>query len=193
MIQFPKYRLDIDITLPQIGTRIQNAEIDIQMEPSAAYRQFHPLEWKVIPNQAYVDIDMSAWRAEFDVENPVAWSEKIVGEGGAFLARETGWRAKNGDLFYFATPGDLRPLLDFAMHYFALQDERYASWNVDWSPKNRPQITAVMDVAQRFDVAPLSDSAYSFSITASPAVVEIYLAVQPETRMRATPIFDERV
>ena len=190
MIQFPRYRLDIDITFAQLGTHTKNAEIDIQMVPSATERMLNPLEWKVIPREAHIEIDNSAFREEYDIEETPRWVEKKAGQSRAVLAQETAWRARNGDLFYFATPGDLRGVTDYALHYFAHQDNQEI--NIDLTQHGGLKVTCDLEPTQRFQIAPLSDSTYRFDITASRAEVDIYLAVQPKLQIRATRL-DERV
>ncbi|MCL2497756.1 MAG: DUF6470 family protein [Symbiobacteriaceae bacterium] len=192
MVQIPRYNLEINITFAQIGIQTQNAQLEMQMEPSAAWRQFNPPQWQVIPKDAYIEINYDAWRAEFDIETPVRWTEKIVAEGRVELEEENRWRARNGDLCYRATPGDKRPVIDFAMHFFHLQEANAWS-NVGLSPVAQPDITAVVDPAQRFQWEPFAAAAFSFRITATPPSVEVYLEVQPEVRIRAIPLLDARV
>ena len=188
----PRYNLDIEITLPQIGVRSENAQVEIQMEPSAASRQFHPPEWHAVERNAFVEIDNSAWRAEFDIETPVLFTEKIVAEGRSELEQENAWRARNGDLCYRARPGDKTPVIDFAMHYFNVQDAK-VEFNVDYTPHARPIITGHVDPMQKLQFEPWSAAAFGYRITATPPSVEIYLAVQPSIRMHAEAIYDERV
>ena len=193
MIRFPSYTLDIKITLPQLAVESKRAELDIQMEPSAGWRQLHILDWRIIPKDAYIEINNDAFRAEHDLEQVVPFTEKLAGESRSTLASETAWRAKNGDMCYFAKPHDMRPVMDYAMHYFDLQDAKAASYNVALGPRSSPQIIPHVDPAQKYEVAPLMDSAYSFSFNYTPAQVRTYLAVQPELQIKAIPHLEKRV
>jgi len=192
MIQFPRYRLDTDLTFPQVGLQIRQAEMDIQMRPSPAERSLNPTAFTVIPRQVEFSIDYRELETYLDDEPPVRFTEKYVGEGSALLEQETSWRAHNGDLYYRATPGDLRPMLDFAMRYFHSQDEHAANWNIALAPQHRPQAIFKVEPSQRLQFPPLITEAYSLQITASMPQANAYLAVKPEIKMRATRL-DQRV
>jgi hypothetical protein len=165
----------------------------MEMEPSATDRMLNPVEWRVVPRNAYVNVDNTNLFTEFDIETPIAWTEKINAEGEQLLVEGNQWLARNGDMYYRATPGDNRPFMEFAMRYFARQDQRAASWNVALAPNSKPIISAVVDPAQTYEVEPLANAAFSYRFSVSPHSVEIYLAVQPEIQMRAIPKFEQRV
>ena len=193
MIQFPRYDIDIQITYAQVAARTTDAVVDFQMEPSPAERMLNPIEWRTVPREAHIEINTDEFRREFDIELPVDWSEKLAAESRMELEEGNRWRANNGDLYYRATPGDTRPLLDYAMRYFTVQDARYESANVALAPNAKPQIIPRVDPSQNYVVDPLSTAINTYRFQITPHSVEVYLAVQPDIQMRAVPKLDVRV